>query len=397
MTLGLGLGLTLLGNALGLLLLPWYGKNMALLLVLLSWLSLTGMISNTYGAVLQRRLVYKPIAIIQTLGTILSYGAAILAAYRNCGIWSLFFREAILTLFVAAGLAWTSTYCLQRKFNRQTAIWIWNFGWRVMGNRLEEVLFERLDKLVVGIFFGTATLGQYNVAYRLAWVGHQFSYGAIESVSFSVFSSVQKKLEKLHLAFEKLYYWLLRLALILGIFVWFCGADLVIVIYGPKWEQAGYVFRNMAVLLVLLPLETSLRSFLVGSGHINYSLKVRVWQLMFFIPAILAAAYWGGIIWVVWSINISILLSWFLAIRFTSRVIPVRWGYLMQKPATASLVTLICVEIIDEMSYLIVGGLSGIVLRGSLLGAIFVLSLYVMERHSLQAEWLMIRTGFASN
>lgn len=397
MTVALGFSLTFAGNILGLLLLPRYGETMTLLLVLLSWLSFVGMISNTYGAILQRQLIYKPIAIIQSLGTFLSFGVAILAAYRNYGIWSLFFREAFWTLFILVGLVWMSGYHLKRSFNIRTAVWIWKFGWKVMGNRLEEVLFERIDKLIVGTFFGTSILGQYNVAYRLAWVGHQFSYGAIESISFSVFSTVQKELEKLCLVFEKLYYWLLRFALILGILVWFCGAGLVVFIYGSKWGQAGYIFQNMAVLLMLLPLETSLRSFLVGTGYIRYSLKARVWQLIFFVPAMLIAAHWGGIIWVVWSINISIGLSWFLAIRFTSRVIPVRWGYLMRKPVIAGLITLLCIEMVGKTSRLMVSDFSGIILRASLSGVIFSLALFIMERHALQAEWLMIKTRLASN
>ena len=159
----------------------------------------------------------------------------------------------------------------------------------------------------------------------------------------------------------------------------------------------GSIFQNMAVLLMLLPLETSLRSFLVGAGYIDYSLRVRVWQLLFFVPAMLAAGYWGGILWVVWSINLSICLSWLLAIRFTSRVIPVRWGYLMQKPIIASFITFGCIEIIDKTSHLIVSDLSGVVTRGVLLAVVFTLSLYIMERHALRTEWLLIRTRLASN
>ena len=94
MTIALGIILTLMGNALGLFLLPRYGEKVAVLVVLLSWLSLVSMISNTYGAILQRQLIYKPIAITQMLGTFISYSVAILAAYGNYGIWSLFISRS---------------------------------------------------------------------------------------------------------------------------------------------------------------------------------------------------------------------------------------------------------------------------------------------------------------
>jgi O-antigen/teichoic acid export membrane protein len=397
MTIVLGVTLALVGSLLGMLLMPHYGEIVALLVVLLSWVSLVSMISNAYGAILQRDLNYRPISITQLLGTFLSFGVAILAAYRSYGIWSLFLREAIFTFFVVIGLGWSCGFRVPWKFNIRTATWIWGFGWKIMGNRIAEVLFERVDKLIVGTFMGTAVLGQYNVAYRLAWVGHQFSYGAIESISFSVFANIQKEREKLRLAFEKMYYWLLRLALLLGLSVWFCGADIVRIIYGPKWEQGAFIFQNMAVLLMLLPLETSLRSFLVGAGHINRSLRVRSFMLIFLIPAMLASAHWGGIIWLIWSINLSLCLSWFIAIRFTSQVIPVRWSYLMRKPIITCFITFISVEVIGNMSHLPDGELLTVIVNEILLVAVFVLFLSLFEHHSLRTEWMLIRTKLASH
>jgi O-antigen/teichoic acid export membrane protein len=397
MTIALGVTLALVGSMLGVLLLPRYGKLVAVLIVLLSWLSLISMISNAYGAILQRSLHYRPLSITQLLGTFLSFSMAILAAYRNYGIWSLFLREAIFTFFVAIGFGWACGFQIPWKFNTRTAVWIWGFGWRVMGNRITEVLFERVDKLVVGTFLGTAVLGQYNVAYRLAWVGHQFSYGAIESISFSVFANIQKEKEKLRVAFEKMYYWLLRFALLLGLSVWFCGANIVRIIYGSKWEQAALIFQNMAVLLMLLPLETSLRSFLVGAGHINRSLRVRSLMLIFLIPAMLASAYWGGIIWLVWSINLSLFLSWIIAVRYTSQVIPVRWRYLMRKPIIAGIITFICVEIVGNMSHWSDSDLLGVVVNGILVVVVFLLLLSLFEHHSLRTEWTLIRTKLASH
>lgn len=397
MTIVLGLGLAVAGSALGLLLLPRYGGIVTLLIVLLSWLKLAGMISNTYGAILNRELIYKPIAVTQTINTLISFGLAILAAYSSWGIWSLFVREASQVLLGLAGFAWASGYRLQRKFDGRAARWIWNFGWKVMGNRIGEVLFGQGDNLVVGSFLGTAILGQYSLAYRLAFLGHQFSYGVIQSISFSAFSRVQQEAEKLRQAIEKLYYWLFRFALISGLLVWFCGAELVVLIYGPQWKLAGYVFQNMAIFLILLPVETSLRSFLIGAGHINSNLRVRSWQLLFFIPAILAAVYWGGIIWVVWSVNASICLSWLLAIRYSSKVITVNWGYLMQKPLIVGFITFICVESIKYVGHLTGGDFWEIMLRGSAVGVIFIATLYLMERQSLRVEWTMIQTRLASN
>jgi O-antigen/teichoic acid export membrane protein len=397
MTIGLGLGLSLSGSLLALYLLPSYGETVARLIMLLSWLNFAGMVGNAYGAVLKRELNFKLIAMTQIISTFISFGVAGLAAYLGWGIWSLFVREATWTIVVLAGFAWSSGYRLQFRFDIGAAHWVWAFGWKVMGNRIGEVLFERVDKLVAGSFLGTTILGQYSLAYRLAFAAHQFSYGMIQSISLSAFSSVQQQMDKLRLAFEKLYYWLFRFVILLGLLVWFCGAELVVVIYGAQWQLAGSIFQAMAVFLMLLPLETSLRSFLTGSGYINSNLRVRVWQLLFFFPAILVSAYWGDIIWVVWSINASIFLSWLLAIRYSSRVIIVRWSYLMQKPLIAGFITFALVTGITYIGLLGQGGLMGVLLRGSVVAVMMILTSYLTEHHSLRTEWAMIRARLASS
>lgn len=391
LTAGLGLGLAMAGSLLGALLVTWYGATVGGLVVLLSWLSLVGMISNLYGAILKRELSYKPVALTQTLATFTSFSLAGLAAYSHWGIWSLFVRQAAQTSLELIGFAWASGYRLELKFDWQTAGWIWNFGWKVMGNRIGEVLFERVDKLVIGNFLGPAALGHYSIAYRLALIGHQFGYGVVHSVVFSIFAREQKDLHRLHRYLEKLYYWLFRLVLLFGLLVWFCGPGLVVFIYGPEWQLAGSIFQNMSVLLIVLPLETSLRVFLIGSGHVDAVLKVWAGHLSFFLPAILMATYWGGLRWTVWSINVSICLSWLLAIRYTSQLVGVRWNVCIKAPLVAGLISFMCVESITYMGYLTSGSFLEILLRGSLAGATFITGLHIMERRSLQAEWALIR------
>lgn len=391
MTIVLAFGLTVAGTLLGLLLSANYGQTIGALIVLLSWINLVNMISSTYGAVLQRELIYRPIALVQTMATLLSFGLAVLVAYRNWGVWSLFVREGTQALFVLAGLAWSSGYRLRFEFDWQAARWIWDFGWKMMGSRISQVLLERVDKLVIGTFMGTTVLGHYSLAYRLAYVGHQFSQGVVASVSFSTFATIQKERHKLGLAFERVYYWLFRLALLFGLLVWFCGYQLVVVIYGAQWQLAGSVFQNMSIFLMLLPLNSSLKIFLIASAHINDVLKASVWQLGFFIPAVFIVGYWGNLIWVVWALNASMLLIWLLMIRYVSSAIPVNWGYAMRPPLVAGMISLVCIEFISQQVARNSNLLMQVLSNAILVIALFSFLLYLMERKTIKNEWRMIR------
>lgn len=396
MTLGLGLGLAVAGSMLGFILMPRYGQTVGILIVLLSWFNLLSMISNAYGAILKRELIYKPLALIQTAGTFISFGLAVVLAYYKWGIWSLFVREAIWIVLVLGGVAWASGYRLQFRFDRKAAGWIWSYGWKILGNRVGDVLFERVDKLVVGGLLGTSILGQYSIAYRLALTGHQFGYGVVHSVVFSAFSAIQKDTQKLQAFLEKLYFLLFRLVLLLGLLVWFCGSNLVILIYGPKWQLAGTIFQSMAIFLAAFPLETSLRVFLISSGHINSALRIRIWQLCFFLPSVLIAAYFGDVLWVVWSINASIFISWLLAMYSVSHVVAIRWRYLMQKPLVAGCIVFAFMAAINNSGFMEYSAMISVLLQGILVGSIMISALYLMERRSLYAEWNMIRASLMS-
>lgn len=392
MTIGLGITLASIGTLTGLYLRSTYGRSTGILVILLSWVNFSSMLNSACGAILQRALNYKPIAIIGTVATFISFSIAVLVAYCQGGVWSLLVREALQAVLMLLGLLVVTGYRLPFKFDRQAAGWIWNFGWKIMASGIGESLLTSLDKLAIGAFLGTITLGYYSIAYRLTVVGHQFSQGVVSSVSFSTFATLQNNLPRLCAVFERLYYWLFRLTLLLGLFVWFGGAALVVLVYGSQWQMAGNTFHQMSIVLVLLPLTGALKIFLIASGHINAAVKARVCQLALFTPAIFLATYYGQSLTVaVGVVSVSMIVSWMVMITYVARVIPVNWSYLMFRPLATGGIVVFFGEMINR-----VGRITS-VLDASFIAGSFALILVFIERESLQAEWAVLRARLVSN
>lgn len=391
MTIGLGLLLAGIGTLAGALLLSAQGRTVGFLLIALSWMNFLGMLGNAYLAILKRELRYKPISILGTVATLISFGVAILVALYKGGVWSLFVREAVQTLLILAGAIWITGYRLPLALSGRAALWIWKFGVRIMGSGISENLTTSLDKLAIGSFLGTVALGYYSLAHRLTILGHQFSQGVIASVSLSTYATIQKETDRVRTAFERLYYWLFRLTLVMGVFIWMGGKQLVIWVYGTQWTVAGELFQHLTVLLVMLPLVNALKVLLIGSGNVGKALRALVLRSVFFVFAVFFAAYYlRSVIVVAWGVNISMILVWVLMAVYINTVISVDWKYLMLKPLVVGGFSFAIGSLLEFVWN--VHGIMQAVFACVVFGVILVL----WEQRELKVEWSVIRAQFST-
>ncbi|MEZ4860948.1 MAG: oligosaccharide flippase family protein [Caldilineaceae bacterium] len=390
-TLGLGVVLATIGTALGLFVIRAYDIITGALIIWLSWTKLISMIGYVYRAILQRDINYRPLAIINIITNILSLILAIIAAFFGWGIWSLLVRESSQMILLLIGLIWVSQYHLEFIFDKQAAVWIWNFGWKMMSHRIGEEIFERADKLAIGSFLGTTMLGQYSIANRLAILGHQFSQGMVEPVAYSTFAAVQDSPHKLQTAFHRFYYWLFRLTLFFFLIVWLQGREIVSIFYGEKWQLAGIVFQHMAPLMALIPLNKGISTMLIASGRVNAVLRVRVWQLLFFIPTLIITAFFGDLLVIVWVVNLGFLLLWLLQMRALSSSISIEWYQLMYSAVAAIVMTFILAIVTKTILGDHISGLIGVIVGAATVVGAYTISLLLFERQRLLTEWSLIQ------
>jgi succinoglycan exporter len=392
MTLVLSTALLIVGMSVALVLGPRLQPNVAPLIFVLSWTRLLQNIAAVFRAMLQRGFRFRDLALVSLLSNSLSFAVAIVAARSGMTVWALAIREVVLVGITVVALAWLSGFRLEFAFSRRTAKWVWDFGWRMMVVRINEMLFGRLDNLVVGSRFGTDVLGHYSLAYRLAYLGNQLVQGSIQPVAFSTFSALQKSTEQLRYSFERLNYWLWRTAIPVGVVVLVAGQNLVVLIYGEKWNLAGLVFQALFPFVTLIAVGLSYQEFLIGSGNINSVIRARTAQVLVFIPALLIAGAFYKFFAVVWVVNLSVLLGWLLMAHRAGHVVSIRWLYLLKGPVVAAFLA-------AAMGLGATQFVTGWTARLALItvtqvivcGLVYVAVLFLIERQSLLAEWHMVR------
>lgn len=339
-SIGISISLLLVSSIFGLFLRIYYSSALAEIFFALAIGSCIAAIADAYSAVLRRNFQFRQISIILTASIIISFSIAIFAARIGLGVWSLVLREVTMSIVLIIGFRISSQFRLRLQYSKKSAKWIWDFGWRVMITRLNEVIFGRIDNIAVGTSLGSNLLGHYTQAYRLAILGQQLTQIPIQFVSFSTFSEIQDSPLKLQYGFERINYWLIRATIFLGLVTAFFGESLVVLIYTERWRLSGALFSQLALFLVLTPISENLKVFLIAVGKVNVVMRIRLLQIAVFLPLLAIAISNHSLNGVVWAVNFSVALTTVVLYIKSIDVANPRWLYLLKAPASATVSTI---------------------------------------------------------
>ena len=396
MTIILGVILSISGTILGRFITVRQDELVGGLIVILSWTKFVAMISAAYQSTIFRELRYRSMAYQLLFPTLISFVVAIILALLGFGILALLARELFdsSTRFVMAKHA--RNYHLTLDFDREAANWIWHFGWRAMLSRLGEVIFGKWDNLVVGALMGTAVLGNYAMAYRLAITGSQLTQQPVSVISHSTYASAQLEKENLQLALEKAAFWLFRSAVLLALLVWFAGSEMTVYLYGAQWTLAGATFKNMFLFVALLPLLTHFKVFLIGSGNINRQLQTQAVQILSFFPLLIIAASRENLLAVSWALNLSSVVTLLISVYFIQTIISIRWRYIFLRPLWAGLFTAVLTYAVTQtLDGLLQTAFLSLLLSMAVLTGAYVLFTLLLDGRSLLDELDSIRAHLA--
>ena len=141
--------------------------------LLLPWVALSFLISPLgvqFKALLQKRLHFKPLAIIEILSAVVGMLLAIGLAWQGYGVWSLVWGQLAKSAVMALSLVLVGwqRHMLPGFYLNYTAVKPYlSFGLHLLGSNILNYFNTRIDQLVVGTLLGTQALGYYSMAFNL--------------------------------------------------------------------------------------------------------------------------------------------------------------------------------------------------------------------------------------
>ncbi|MGH9967624.1 MAG: lipopolysaccharide biosynthesis protein [Pyrinomonadaceae bacterium] len=201
----------------------------------------------TSYALLQRRLAFKEIAVIEWTSTLLSGVVAIVLALSGAGVWALIAQNVVGAIVSSSGRLLAAGWLPNLSFNMGRAKELFSFSSGALGYFVVNHGMRNIDNAIVGGVLGTAALGYYSLAYNLILMPGMTVCGLVGRVMFPALSSVQKDLSRFRRAYLRMARTvaLITFPLILGL-----GATAPIfirTIYGDRWAPAVPIVQILIV------------------------------------------------------------------------------------------------------------------------------------------------------
>jgi len=261
-----------------------------------------------HQALLNRQLKQGQISLIQLSANIISLIVAILLAIGNYEYWALVWREVIRNVMVTGGV-WL--FCpwipgLPRR-NVGTKELI-KFGKNLTLTNLLIGVISKIDGLLIGRFFGAATLGSYRQAYQLMFIPIEQINGPILSVAQPGLSRLQSDPERYRRYYQKILFLVSLTTVPLGIFVAVYAREIVLFLLGVKWIEAIPFLRIFGIATVIRPLANTYGIVLITCGKSTKYFIVAVVHCVVLIILMTIFIQWGAIGIAIAHITTSVIL-----------------------------------------------------------------------------------------
>jgi len=195
-----------------------------------------------HAGLLQRAMHFRTIAIINVIGMLIYVTVCIVLAIAGWHYWALVWGNVIYSLAIAAG-AWLMCRWVPTRPRRVPGTGsAFKFAINVYSHFAFSYLTRNTDNLLVGWRFGAGALGFYKKAYDLFVLPETQLLAPLSAVVVSTLSRVNHDREQFKRYFLRVISVLALVGMGIGADFALVGQDLIRLLFGPGWEQAGRIF-----------------------------------------------------------------------------------------------------------------------------------------------------------
>jgi len=290
-------------------------------------------------ALLSRELQYRKASSVDLVRAVAAGLIGLIMALQGAGYWAL---VGAAVGGSAAASAWSLrlrwiVWARPRAADLAAPI---RYCRHLIVSRLAFSGYQNADFMIAGRMFGSAVLGQYNLAWTIASLPGEKLTNIVTAASTPFFSAMQHDRRQLGS-----YY--LRLTAFLSLLLWpalfgfMAVADLVIpLVLGPQWTPAVPLARALVFYAGVQSVSALNSPILFLTGHSRTGMQVSVLALLVLPPAFYLGGRLAGvegIAWA-WTIMFPLVVAWPLATVLRSLDLSI-WTYLAGLRRPALLVT----------------------------------------------------------
>ena len=220
----------------------------------IQWLSLAcllGAAASPATYLLQRDLDFRKVGLIQ----VGSYAAGYVAVGVPMALLGWGTASLVAAWLVQCGVVFVASYAA-RPHAVRPLFWYPDAGTALSTGRavfLTNVVnwvLNNLDRVLIARLLNAHALGLYNVAYNLATQPNALLLGALQPAFLAAGARLQDEPQRLGRVYQQMLAAILVLAVPAFVFLALMSPDIVRVLYGQQWQEAGWV---LGILFVAMP------------------------------------------------------------------------------------------------------------------------------------------------
>jgi O-antigen/teichoic acid export membrane protein len=252
-------------------------------------------------------------SILEIVSMMVSNTIGIIMAFKGYGVWSLVFKQMTQAIIFTTGI-WIIAKWIPVKPQFTGLKKLFNFGLYMLGSKIFHYFSQNLAAIIIGKFIGAETLGAFNIAYNLAIVPAQKIQSILTTVLTPTFSQIQNDITNLKNTFFISLFTLgiVFIPLMLGLSA--ISNNLVLIVYGEQWQQAGVFLSFLAVVGLLKGMEHLLLSIILATGGAATGFRITVIETFASFPLLILGIYLFNVIGLIIAYIIASLISFILTV-----------------------------------------------------------------------------------
>ncbi|MFP4029833.1 MAG: lipopolysaccharide biosynthesis protein [Candidatus Brocadiia bacterium] len=289
----------------------------------------------------RKELKFHKQVLFNTGSAVISLIVGVILAYHLRSVWAL----------VWAGLANGISTCLlsyllhpyrpRLRLEPHKAKQLFNFGGWVLLSGILIFINQNGDDAFVGKVLGAASLGVYQLAYRLSNAPATELTHVISSVTFPAYSQIQNDIERFRRAYLRVLKLTMLLAAPIAAGIAAVAPTFVIVFLGRRWLSAIVPLQILSVFGLERAFNATAGPVFYASNNPSVSARIPILRLVGIVTLIWPLTQWFGISGtsltaVLSSIPVCIAAVWFLMHILDMK--PTQFALVLWKPVISSIV-----------------------------------------------------------
>lgn len=246
-----------------------------------------------HSVLLQRQMRFTALALIDVFALVVGTAVGIALAWIGYAYWALVVMT-VASPIVSTGCFWLTTRWVPGRPRSKVGLRsMMRFGGAITLNGLVVYVAYNLEKVLLGRFWGAEAIGIYGRAYQLISIPTDNLNSAVGGVAFSALSRLQGDPGRFRSYFLKGYSLVLALTVPATVACALFANDLILVLLGPKWNEAAAIFRLLAPTILIFALINPLAWVMFSLGLVGRSLKVALVLAPLVISAYVIGLHYG--------------------------------------------------------------------------------------------------------